>query len=533
MSRRQLAVLVIAAFLAPSLISCGGGGGGSGDGPVTGETRVDGPVTVEPRAYERANPGAEDLLDHWNDPERLRSALGLTAVTNEDARLAAIGSLLAGASGNASQTGTRLRNVSADDIEIIGEKDGITYGQWKGGPAGTLNIEFDWRFSESIGAATRARMERAGKSWSYRLADKNRDYEAPSGTVIDHQAHEVGIVGVEETLDQRVSTNGVLIFVLDQGANSGDYSSATWHYVDYNPDVLDPWLASILLSRQHHGDTNVMVHEIGHAIGIFPYLGNHPAYDNLVNRNEHTFEGPRATQANGGNPVPFQWWNAQFEPVPPGTAGAEVDYGHPGVCSSIMAYCSADTLEAPSELDFAILDDLGYEILDEARASEPELYGYGAWGRYGAWGVGAERILSGSSDRLRAGADAFGMTPSTNLADSTVLTGEVTWTGSLLGVDTGHAALPPVFGDAELGVDLADLTGTALFERLKVDVDGVSSAFRMSSLSYDISVSGNGFSDDDGIIAGGFYGPAHEEMAGVLDDRDVSLLASFGGTRPE
>ena len=274
-----------------------------------------------------------------------------------------------------------------------------------------------------------------------------------------------------------------------------------------------------------------MVHEIGHVLGIFPGLDSYNDYDSLVNRADNTFEGPQAMRANGGDPVPFQWWNAQFEPVQPGASGATVDYGHPGVCSSVMAYCSRDTLETPGELDFAILDDLGYEILDEATAAEPELYGYGAWGRYGAWGVGVERSLSGSSDRLRAGADSFGMTPATSLANSTVLTGEVTWTGSLLGVDTGHAALPPVFGDAALQVDLADLTGTAGFSDLTVDIDGVSHAFRMSTLSYDVAIVENGFADDEGHIMGGFYGPAHEEMAGVLDDQIVRLLAGFGGKR--
>ena len=231
-------------------------------------------------------------------------------------------------------------------------------------------------------------------------------------------------------------------------------------------------------------------------------------------------------------PCRFQWRNASREEVAPGTPGAEVDYAHPGVCNSIMAYCSRDRgLLAPSELDFAILTDMGYEILDEATASKPELYGYGAWGQYGAWGVGVERILRGSSDRLRAGADAFGITPTTSLADSTVLQGQVTWAGSLLGVDTRHAALPPVFGDAELSVELADLTGTAIFDNLAVDVDGQSRTFRMSSLSYDVSVSQNGFSDEEDRIMGGFFGPSHEEMAGVLDDREVSLLAGFGGRR--
>lgn len=521
MSCRRIAMLAMAALLAPALLSCGGGGGG------------DGPITSETGAYSRNNTTAQDLLDHWNDPERLRSVLGLSTVTNEAARQAVIANLIANAGGSSAGTGTMLRNIRAGDIEIIGERDGITYGQWKGGPAGTLNIEFDWRFAQDIGAATRARMERAGKSWSYRLMDKNRTRVAQSGTMFEFAQSELIPADYSETLDENVDTDGVLIFVLDQGANSGDFSHARWWDPDYRPDVLDPWLASILLSRRHHQFTYTMAHEIGHTLGIFPNLGSYPAYDNLVDDANHTFNGPQAMQANGGDPVPFQWWNAQFEPVAPGTSGATVDYTHPGDCDSIMAYCSADTLEAPSELDFAMLDDLGYDILDEATASEPELYGYGAWGRYGAWGVGVERALSGSSDRLRAGADAFGTNPTTNLADSTVLTGEVTWEGSLLGVDTGDTALPPVFGDAELSVDLADLTGTADFDNLLVDEDGMSRAFRMSSLSYDISVSGNGFSDGDGRVVGGFYGPAHEEMAGVLDDRrqSVSLLAGFGGTR--
>ena len=274
-----------------------------------------------------------------------------------------------------------------------------------------------------------------------------------------------------------------------------------------------------------------MAHEIGHVLGIFP--GSFfQSFERYANYTANTFEGPEAMRANGDQPVPFQWRNASREEVAPGTPGAEVDYAHPGVCNSIMAYCSRDRgLLAPSELDFAILTDMGYEILDEATASKPELYGYGAWGQYGAWGVGVERILRGSSDRLRAGADAFGITPTTSLADSTVLQGQVTWAGSLLGVDTRHAALPPVFGDAELSVELADLTGTAIFDNLAVDVDGQSRTFRMSSLSYDVSVSQNGFSDEEDRIMGGFFGPSHEEMAGVLDDREVSLLAGFGGRR--
>ena len=372
-------------------------------------------------------------------------------------------------------------------------------------------------------------MERAGKSWSQRILDDFGEHVAAEGTTITSTDGTTNRT-FEETLETDVTTDGVLIFVLDPGSASSDFSWASFLSSEYSSDDLEPWLGSILLSRRHHGSSYTIAHEIGHVLGIFP--GSFfQSFERYANYTDNTFEGPEAVRVNGNRPVPFQWLNAALEPVSPRTSGADIDICHPGVCSSVMAYCSRDSLEGPSELDFAILADLGYEILDEATASEPELYGYGAWGRYGAWGVGVERILSGSSDRLRAGADAFGMTPSTNLADSTVLTGEVTWAGSLLGVDTGRAALPPVFGDAELSVDLAVFTGSADFDNLSVDVDGVSRAFRMSSLSYDISVSENGFSDDEGRISGGFYGPAHEEMAGVLDDRDVSLLAGFGGTR--
>ena len=88
-----------------------------------------------------------------------------------------------------------------------------------------------------------------------------------------------------------------------------------------------------------------------------------------------------------------------------------------------------------------------------------------------------------------------------------------------------------MFGSAALGVNLTDLTGTAGFDDLTVDVDGVSRAFRMPSLEYAVVITGNGFSDEEGRIMGGFFGPAHEEMAGVLDDGGAGLLAGFGGTR--
>ena len=257
-----------------------------------------------------------------------------------------------------------------------------------------------------------------------------------------------------------------------------------------------------------------------------------------------TFNGPHAMAANGGNPVPYQWIDDEYQPVPAVTPGAMIDFGHIEPCDSIMSYCNPGgrVRVKPSELDVAILRDLGYDTVSAREASEPEVYGYGAWATYSVWGAGVERIItyheSGNSlritDCLSGHADAFGMMPDATFADAhTGMPGSATWIGSLLGVDIGRAMLPPVFGNAAMTVDLADLDGTLAFSNLMIAVDGEVRGFRRSSLDYAINVTGNGFSGGAGVVHGSFYGPGHEEMAGVLDDRSagVNLIAGFGGTR--
>ena len=232
------------------------------------------------------------------------------------------------------------------------------------------------------------------------------------------------------------------------------------------------------------------------------------------------------------NPVPYQWIDADLNHLPPGTPNAEVDYGHPGVCSSLMAYCrDRSAVQDPAEIDFAWLDDIGYDILDAETAGMPEIYSYGAWATHAAWGAGVERVVGGDDDRLRAAAHAFGREPATALADSTEISGTAIWSGSLIGVDIRHAALPPVLGNAELEIDLATLDGAARFDNLASMRNGTNVPFRAPSLEYLGSVAGNRFADPNGVVSASFFGPAHEEMAGVVDDREVGLVGGFGGKR--
>ena len=523
---------VVVASLVAALWGCGGGTD-AGGGPALGD-----PAFVQ-GSYSRNNSMAEDLLDHWDEPGLLRETLELSAIRASAAtgRAEVLANLLETAEGDRA-TGTLLRNVRPEDVEIIGERAGITYGRWQGGPAGALNIEFDWRFAPNVSAATRARMERAGKSWSWRILDDFGAHTVTRGTEIVHGPDITDGSPVTGVLDEDIVTDGVLIFLFSERSSS--FSSGGPQLLDVTSDDVEPWLGAILLSSQSLESTFVMAHEIGHVLGIGS-VGGAPSIERYTNYVDHVFVGPEATRANGGEPVPFQWWNDQYEPVPPHTPGAEVDYGHLGVCTSLMAYCSDPTVTyRPSELDFAYLDDIGYEILDAGTAAEPELYGYGAWGRYSAWGVGVERTIRyqggnvvAARDSLRVGADAFGISPGTGLGELRAPSGVVTWSGSLIGVDLGRTMLPPVLGDAELRVELSSLKGAASFDGLTVLVDGVSTGFRAPRLEYAISVSENSFTDGNGRVRGGFFGPSHDEMAGVLDDRapDVNLLAGFGGKR--
>ncbi len=500
------------------------------------------------------NPFAEDLLDHWNDSRQPRTAMALSGLRDTDAtqRTGDLEALIEATEDDSSTVGIRLRTVAAEDVEVIGERDGITHGQWKGGPAGTFSIQFDWQFAEDVDRVARARMERAGKSWSWRILDDFEPHVLEGGKRFPYRNDDDELVWL--TLAEDIHVDDLLIVVVGLGENGSAWSSTRDRVA--TDDDYEPRWSIFGLPRNRHKETSTLAHEIGHGLGMTASNGRYPSIERYTNKEDQTFTGPKAMKANGGLPVPFQWAYSNekpgpYEPVLPGSPGAEVSQSHLNVCTSIMSYCRDRTVTyGPSELDLAFLDDIGYDILDAETASRPEVYGYGAWGTYSAWGAGVQRtiryesgdptidlsqggIIVDAHDTLHAAADAFGKAPGETLADTHADMDRVTWSGSLIGIDLGNDMLPPVFGDAELTVDLSTRQGTALFDELTVHINGTSSAFRADSLEYTVTVDENSFSDAEGRLQGDFFGPAHEEMAGVLDDRsaDVNLLAGFGGKR--
>ena len=428
-----------------------------------------------------------------------------------------------------------MRNIAPGRITPIGTTGGITIGHWSDGPAHTLEIDFDWTAFPDATPAERARIERAAREWSRRIATEVVSPPIDAGTRI------VPILGDGDPESQHevvvphdIEPDGFLVFMFDGGDDSRSFGGTRR---GTESGVLTEHNGRIILARAHIANQRVISHEIGHVIGVGGFDSEYRNIpDGYVDRENHTFNGPAAMAENGGQPLPFQWIDANRNVHPPGTEGAEPDYSHLGVCHSIMAYCSRQDIDGPQAVDFAVLDDLGNDLLSAAEAAEPEVYGYGAWASYSAWGAGVERQIDHDTgaDHTRAEADAFGVAPASAFADTvTGLTGSATWTGNFIGVDRSTPDLPPVLGRAALEIGLETLQGHARFDELMSVRDARATAFRHPALHYAITLEGNGFADAGDHVAGSLYGPQHQEMASVLDDNraGIEILGAFGGIR--
>ena len=146
------------------------------------------------------NPTAADLLDHWGHRRvqglveglSLRSPVPETEAADTQALqprdLTGAGSLLAG------------KLEDGDEVRLLGARHGVTYGRWTGGPADTLSIEFDLSRAGPLmrdDPAFLAMLERAGKSWSHRIADTLPTWERAPGDI-------KGSLWNDETFESRV-----------------------------------------------------------------------------------------------------------------------------------------------------------------------------------------------------------------------------------------------------------------------------------------------------------------------------------------
>ena len=480
---------VLVAFLSSfvlTLYGCGGGG------------------SVFDPSFIRNTAGV-DIRDTWKSPEPIKSYFGL-----EDG-----GTL------------PRFEGLDASQYSVLGSKDGITYAQRMSGPTDTIDIDFTGYF-DPLPDFVKGGLERAGKAWSHRLTDVLGPYQSTDEVVTRKGRDEKGYI-IPRLVD------GILLdFDTDFENPKWDYewgySTGLYRYgqvvgKDFTVRTGYVRVAALDINRGPLWFAYIAAHEIGHAIGhglVFGRSITPEVIERYVDYDRGVWTGAAVTAANGGKNVPFQT-----------EANGETDFGHLSACPMIMSYCGPD-IAIPHEMDFAYMKDIGYAVTDDY-PSEPELYSYGAWAKHSAWVVTAARTMDFNrtyiTDYISVDADVFGNPSVTNFADAHQ--GTLTWSGSLLATDMAKFA--PVFGEAEISLSADTLDGTVQFLNLRSVVDVEAQAqltgWRKSTLAYDVSVEANGFTDKDGKVMGGFYGPNHEEAAGILDDRAEQILGAFGGTR--
>ena len=207
------------------------------------------------------------------------------------------------------------------------------------------------------------------------------------------------------------------------------------------------------------------------------------------------------------------------------------------ISNSLMRASIQSNFPIRQEQPLSLLFPIDRDIL-QVMHKDIDILSYGPWSN--------ERVhVHGNSEHAGFGASwrngfaepwAYGYMASDNIADNDQLSGQLRWSGELVGFEPDSSV---VAGDARIAVDLERLRGSAHFTNLESwsagsapGDEGEGSQWGDGDLLYLIDVDGNTFHEtggDDGTLTGIFVGENHEGVAGTLERDD--LVAAFGASR--
>lgn len=213
-----------------------------------------------------------------------------------------------------------------------------------------LAIQVRW-LHRTPGPEERAVFQQAAQAWSSRLRAYPVEERPPLvGPLTLVQAGYYVRDGYRVPLTQYVEidadvpvddVDGLLVLVDDEWWEPVSTGQPHGWEVDPETGAFRVWLGVVRVSVDARRDLRTITHEIGHVLG----LGTAPGYHALVREGPGgaVFAGAHAVAVHGG-PVPLE-------------------HGHTAPCPSVMTYRGC-AVEAPSALDWAMLRDLGYEVVE-------------------------------------------------------------------------------------------------------------------------------------------------------------------------
>lgn len=182
--------------------------------------------------------------------------------------------------------GGRLRLASPasgleeeDTVTVLGQRRGLTYGRWTGGPADTLSIGFDLEHATKErreDRTLRAVLDRAGKVWSRRIDDTWEAWQRRNGESKGWLIGDYGANSREIRVDAEGETSTVLfIYVTDPDLNHLNQNEVgRGGPRTFRPGAdWEPHTGAFALDSDHiEGAEDAVlfataVHEIGHVLG--------------------------------------------------------------------------------------------------------------------------------------------------------------------------------------------------------------------------------------------------------------------------
>lgn len=247
-----------------------------------------------------------------------------------------------------------------------------------------FKIQFDYRFDNAgffDSPQRRQLLEAAAQIWSAYIGDEFADI--PTG-----ETFKVPLSSLSGTFQPSVILNQpideILIFVyslplssgsttLASGGPFGSFIVGSDRDLRFNGSDFEPWLGTIYFnsSANFYFDStpetddvpadkidflSVAIHEIGHVLGI----GASQAFNNQINGQQ--FAGAISTAINGGQPIPLSEDLGHIQ------EGYTID---PNSEALMDVSLSSGERTLPTQLDLALLADIGYQIAELDFPEEP------------------------------------------------------------------------------------------------------------------------------------------------------------------